>query len=101
MLTKSYKGLFFFFIKIICISRKNSNLKLFLKDINEVTKEINLFYPTNTKLKHLLELKNAWHLNNYIKFFRLYLLSDHLAKCLIDLFIERERKSALKIIIKS
>ena len=28
MLTKSYKGLFFF-IKIICISRKNSNLKLF------------------------------------------------------------------------
>ena len=81
----------------------NTNLIDFFifSDINEVTKEIKLLYPSNTYLKHLLEIKNAWHLNNYIKFFRLYLLSNHLTKCLIDLFIERERKNALKIIIKS
>lgn len=71
------------------------------KDLNEVTKEIKKYFPSNTYLKHLLELKNAWHLNNFVKFFRLYTLSNHLTKCLINMFIERERKNALKIIIKS
>jgi hypothetical protein len=71
------------------------------KDLNEVTKEIKKNFPSDIYLKHLLELKDAWHLNNYVKFFRLYTLSNHLTKCLINMFIERERKNALKIIIKS
>jgi hypothetical protein len=52
-------------------------------------------------LKHLIELNNAWYLNNYVKFFHLYELCNEMTKYLIELFIERERKLALKIIIKS
>lgn len=67
--------------------------------MNEI--KTNKSYETNAYLKHLLSLKNAWYLNNYINFFRLYKISNELSKCLIDLFIERERKNALKSIIKS
>jgi len=70
-------------------------------DLNQVIKEIKLKYSGHSYLEHLLALRSAWHLNNYVKFFRLYATSNEMSKCLIDLFIERERKLALKIIIKS
>jgi len=70
-------------------------------DLNQVIKEIKRKYSTHAYLTHLLALRNAWHLNNYVKFFRLYKQCNDLSKCLIDLFIERERKLALKTIIKA
>lgn len=72
-----------------------------MTDIDQVFKEIKQKYSANKNLEHLLELKKAWYLNNYVKFFKLYKKSSELCKCLIDLFIERERKQALKAIIKS
>lgn len=71
------------------------------KDLNQVIKEIKSKYSDNKYLQHLLELNNAWYLNNYVKFFRLYEVCNEMSKYLIELFIERERKLALKIIIKS
>jgi hypothetical protein len=70
-------------------------------DLNQVMKEIKEKYSNDAYLKHLLKLKNAWHLKNYLKFFQLYNQSNELSKCLIDLFIERERKFALKLMIKA
>ena len=97
MLTKSHNG--------NLNNLKNNKLKIILifllKDLNQVIKEIKRKYSSNHYLNHLLALRNAWHLSNYVKFFRLYKQCNELSKCLIDLFIERERKLALKIIIKA
>lgn len=67
----------------------------------QVEKEIKQNYESNSYLRQLLQLKNAWYLTNYITFFRIYRQVNEMCKCLIDMFIERERKQALKIIIKS
>lgn len=73
---------------------------LFL-DLNQVIKEIKHKYAGHEYLEHLLALRNAAHMNNYVKFFRLYATSNEMSKCLIDLFIDRVRKLALKSILKS
>lgn len=70
-------------------------------DLNQVIKEIKHRYSGHVYLNHLLSLRTALHLNNYVKFFRLYAKSNELSKCLIDLFTERVRKLALKTIVKS
>ena len=99
MLTKSHTGesteLQSKFVQFLSIQI------FFVSDLNQVIKEIKLKYSGHSYLEHLLALRSAWHLNNYVKFFRLYATSNEMSKCLIDLFIERERKLALKIIIKS
>lgn len=95
MLTKSYKGKLLLSSKLIFFNY------FFLKDIDQVIKEIKQKHPSDANLKHLLEFKQAWLLNNYVKFFKLYKKSNFMNKCLIEQFIERERKQALKIIIKS
>lgn len=70
-------------------------------DLNQVIKEIKHKYAGHEYLEHLLALRNAAHMNNYVKFFRLYATSNEMSKCLIDLFIDRVRKLALKSILKS
>lgn len=67
----------------------------------QVEKEIKQKYASSAYLRQLLQLKNAWYLTNYITFFRIYKQVNDMCKCLVDMFIERERKQALKIILKS
>lgn len=55
----------------------------------------------NIVIDHALKVRRAWSLDNYYKLFTLYKNSPAMSSKIMDWFIERERKKALKIIMAS
>lgn len=69
----------------------------FVGVFKEMTSEIS----KDSCVIHAMKMREAWSLGNYRCFFQLYTTTPNFGRHLIDLFIERERKSALKTITKA
>lgn len=52
-------------------------------------------------IDHALKVRRAWSLSNYHRLFSLYKQSPAMSAKIMDWFIERERKQAIKIIMRS
>ena len=52
-------------------------------------------------IKHALKVRSAWSLSNYHSFFQLYSTAPNMGGYLLDLFVQRERERAIKILLKS
>lgn len=55
----------------------------------------------NPVIDHALKVRRAWSLGNYHRLFSLYKQSPAMSAKLIDWFLERERKQAIKVMMKS
>ncbi|XP_047384685.1 leukocyte receptor cluster member 8 isoform X6 [Sciurus carolinensis] len=77
---------------------------IFTKNSGDITTEL-AYLTRDLKadpcVAHALALRAAWALGNYHRFFRLYCHAPCMSGYLVDKFADRERRSALKAMIKT
>jgi hypothetical protein len=64
-------------------------------DLNDMLAELTHADKSQMWIKHALDVRSSLALGNYHKFFKLYLQADNMGSYLMDMFVERERFSAL------
>ncbi|XP_041364212.1 leukocyte receptor cluster member 8 homolog [Gigantopelta aegis] len=70
-------------------------------DMTTVLSSLSFDHRKHVCIKHALEVRSAWALNNYHSFFKLYRSAPSMSTYMMDWFVERVRKIALKSLIKS
>ena len=70
-------------------------------DMSSVLKELEPGLSSEPCVDHALRLRSSWALGNYHRFFRLYRSAPNMGGSLMDMFVERERKTALKAMAKA
>ncbi|KAI9732540.1 MAG: hypothetical protein M1834_003875 [Cirrosporium novae-zelandiae] len=70
-------------------------------DMNDVLADLTPADKMDPAVKHALNVRSALALGDYHTFFKLYLTTPNLGGYLIDMFVERERLSALSIMCKA
>ena len=70
-------------------------------DLTSALAELSKEEKSDPCISFVLKLRSAWSLQNYRKFFQLYVEAPKMSGYLIDWFIERVRKAALRIIFKA
>ena len=71
------------------------------QDISTVMASLTASMKEDECIIFALQLRSAWSLSDYHRFFRLYAKAPKMSGFLIDWFVERERKAAMKLILKS
>ncbi|XP_062848619.1 leukocyte receptor cluster member 8 homolog [Trichomycterus rosablanca] len=77
---------------------------IFTKNSGDLTTELVYLTPELREdecVSHALALRAAWALGNFHRFFQLYKRAPRMAAYLIDKFTERERRLALRAILKT
>lgn len=70
-------------------------------DMNDVLSDLTPADKSEPAVQHALNVRSALALGNYHKFFKLYLTVPNMGGYLMDMFIERERFSAMARICKA
>ena len=70
-------------------------------ELCSVRSELSSDLCSDAAVNHALMLSSAWYMSNYHRFFELYRQTPNHGRDLVDLFIDRERKAALKTIAKA
>lgn len=69
--------------------------------INDALADLTPADKSDPAVKHALEVRSALALGNYHRFFQLYLDTPNMGAYLMDMFVDRERLSALTCICKA